>query len=127
MDIQYINAPHARPPSGGYTHVVSVSDVTRTVYVSGQIPVTRDGTVPDTFTAQAELAWANIEAHLRAAGMGLENIVKHTTYLSDRAYRADNEAVRRKVLGDHQPALTIIIADIYDEVWLLEIEAIAVQ
>jgi 2-iminobutanoate/2-iminopropanoate deaminase len=28
-------------------------------------------------------------------------------------------------LGDHRPALTIIIADIYSEEWLLEIEAIA--
>jgi len=30
------------------------------------------------------------------------------------------------VLGDHTPALTIIITDIYAEEWLLEIEAIAV-
>jgi 2-iminobutanoate/2-iminopropanoate deaminase len=30
------------------------------------------------------------------------------------------------VLGDHSPALTIIITGIYDEAWLLEIEAIAV-
>jgi hypothetical protein len=28
-------------------------------------------------------------------------------------------------LGDHRPALTVIIADIYDSQWLLEIEAIA--
>ena len=34
--------------------------------------------------------------------------------------------VRRRVLGDHEPALTVIIADIFDEAWLLEIEAIAV-
>jgi hypothetical protein len=30
------------------------------------------------------------------------------------------------VLGDHRPAITIIITGIYDESWLLEIEAVAV-
>lgn len=29
------------------------------------------------------------------------------------------------VLGGHGPALTVIITGIYDEAWLLEIEAIA--
>jgi hypothetical protein len=29
------------------------------------------------------------------------------------------------VLGDRSPALTIVIAGIYDEAWLLEIEAVA--
>jgi hypothetical protein len=29
------------------------------------------------------------------------------------------------VLGGHSPALTVIIADIFDSAWLLEIEAIA--
>lgn len=45
--------------------------------------------------------------------------------LSDRQYRAANAAVRKEVLGAHTPALTIIITGIYDEEWLLEIEAIA--
>jgi 2-iminobutanoate/2-iminopropanoate deaminase len=31
-----------------------------------------------------------------------------------------------EVLGDHCPALTVIITDIYSEDWLLEIEGIAV-
>jgi hypothetical protein len=33
--------------------------------------------------------------------------------------------VRQEVLGTHRPALTVIITGIYDERWLLEIEAIA--
>ncbi len=58
--------------------------------------------------------------------MSLDNIVKHTTYLSDRQYRDQNSTVRREVLGDRNPALTVVITGIYDEEWLLEIEAIAV-
>ena len=59
--------------------------------------------------------------------MGLGDIVRHTTYLSDRRYRAENSEVRRRVLRDFQPALTVIIAGIFDEAWLLEIEAIAAR
>jgi hypothetical protein len=46
--------------------------------------------------------------------------------LSDRRYRDANSKVRKEILGDMLPALTVIIAEIYDEVWLLEIEAVAI-
>lgn len=36
-----------------------------------------------------------------------------------------NAIVCREVLGGHSPALTVVIAGIFDEKWLLEIEAIA--
>ena len=127
MHIETINAPDAHDRDTAYSQAVAVSGHTRTVYVSGQIPVGPDGVVPDGFTEQAEQAWANVEAQLRATGMGLGNIVHHTTYLSDRRYRAENTEVRRKVLAGYQPALTVIIAGIFDEAWLLEIEAVAVE
>ncbi len=126
MKVEYIAAQDAPDLNSGYAQCVSVTGPHRTVYVSGQIPVRADGTVPTDFAEQAEVAWANVAAQLRAAGLGLEHVVKHTTYLSDRAYRDTYCTVRRRVLGDHDPALTVIIADIFDEAWLLEIEAIAV-
>lgn len=126
MNVELITSIDAYHMNTGYAQCVAVSDAARTVYVSGQIPVRPDGTVPDTFAEQAEQAWANVEAQLRAAGMDLGHVVKHTTYLSDRKHRAEYRQVRRKVLGRHEPALTVIIAEIFDEAWLLEIEAIAV-
>lgn len=57
--------------------------------------------------------------------MSLQDLVKVTVFLSDRQYREANYKVRHEVLGGHSPALTIIIADIYDKAWLLEIEAVA--
>ena len=111
----------------GYSQAVCVTDSKRTVYVSGQIPVRPDGTVPASFKEQAELTWANIEAQLNETGLSLSNIVKHTTYLSKREYREEYSKVRRQILGDLEPALTVIIADIFDEEWLLEVEAIAVS
>lgn len=127
MNVQPINAPDAHNLKTGYSQAVAVAESNRTVYVSGQIPVRADGSVPESFTEQAEQAWANVEAQLKEAGMGLGNIVKHTTFLAERRYRAQNSQVRRKVLGDREPALTVIITGIFDEAWLLEIEAIACE
>lgn len=81
--------------------------------------------MPEGFEAQCRLAWRNVFAVLNDAGMNEHNIVKMTVFLSDRQYRAANARIWREVLGDHWPALTIVITGIYDEVWLLEIEAIA--
>ncbi len=48
-----------------------------------------------------------------------------TTHLGDRGAAEVNTAVRKEVLGNHCPALTVIIAEIFDARWLLEIEVIA--
>lgn len=47
--------------------------------------------------------------------------------LSSRSLRDENSRIRRDELDGAEPALTVIIADIYDDTWLLEIEAIAHQ
>lgn len=112
---------------GSYRHTYEISGPARVVHVSGQIPVAPGGTVPEDFGAQCRQVWANIAAALAHHGMELSDLVKVTTFLSDRAYRAENSAIRREVLGDHAPALTIIIAGIYDDAWLLEIEGIAAR
>jgi len=127
MNIENINSPQAFSLKSGYSQAVAVSGHNKTVYVSGQIPIASDGSVPDSFTEQAEQVWANVEHQLKEAGMGLENIVKHTTYLADRKYTPENSEVRRRVLEGLEPALTVIIAGIFNESWLLEIEVIAVQ
>lgn len=113
--------------TGSYTHGTLVSDARRTVYVSGQVPWARQGAVPADFDSQCRLTWRNVLAVLAEAGMGVQNLAKVTTYLSDRRYREANSRIRDETLGDHRPALTIIITEIYSEEWLLEIEAIAVE
>ena len=125
METRSVNSPEAPGASGGYAQAIEVSGAQRFLFISGQIPVSVEGRVPESFTGQARLVWRNIRAQLESAGMGLENIVKHTTFLSDRRYRSQNSEVRKEFLGDLTPALTVIIAGIYDEAWLLEIEAVA--
>ena len=95
------------------------------LFISGQIPETTEGQVPSGFAAQAELVWHNVIAQLKAGGMGVENLVKVTTFLSSREHAVANREARSKALGSHAPALTVVITGIFDEKWLLEIEAIA--
>jgi 2-iminobutanoate/2-iminopropanoate deaminase len=116
---------HGLEKGSAYCQAHEVSGARRLLFISGQIPVGPDQRVPGDFGSQARLVWAHIADLLAGAGMTLDDLVKVTIFLSDRRYRAENAAVRKEVLGDRAPALTIIIAGIYDEAWLLEIEAVA--
>jgi 2-iminobutanoate/2-iminopropanoate deaminase len=126
LTIDQIN-PAGLPEAGStYTHGTVVGEAQRLVFVSGQPPWARDAPPPDGFEAQCRLAWRNVEQVLIEAGLSLRNLAKITTYLSDRRYGDDNIRIRAEVLGDHVPAITVIIADIYRDEWLIEIEGIAV-
>jgi len=125
MKIRSLESGHAPTAEGGYSQVVEVTGATRTVYISGQIPMNKDGNTPENFSDQARLTWQNIIHQLEAADMTLDNIVKHTTFLSSCQYRDENSRIRQEILGHRKPALTVVIAGIYDEDWLLEIEVIA--
>ncbi|MEV0583629.1 RidA family protein [Nonomuraea sp. NPDC050310] len=115
------------PGGGGYVHSYEITSPARVVHLSGQIPVAPDGSVPEGFAAQCRQVWANVADVLAQHDMTLADLVKVTTFLGDRAYRAENSALRREILGDHAPALTVVITGIYEEAWLLEIEAIAAR
>jgi 2-iminobutanoate/2-iminopropanoate deaminase len=125
MKMQAVNSSSSPAPAGGYSQAVEVVGAQRLLFVSGQIPETVAGEVPTDFPSQARLAWRNVIAQLQAAGMSVENLVKVTVFLSSRDYAMANREIRREVLSSHAPALTVIITGIFDEKWLLEIEATA--
>ena len=97
------------------------------MFISGQVPERCDGTVPEGFEAQCEQAWRNVVEVLAAAGLRVEHLVKVTTFLTDRNQVVANRTIRGRVLGEHQPALTVVIVGTLDSKWLLEIEAIAAE
>ena len=125
MQTRPINAPDAPAPMSNYAQAVEVRGFNRLLLVSGQIPVGADGAVPTDFESQCRLVWANVEAQLRAADMTLDNLIKVTIFLSDRRYNMENRRIRQEIMGSRQIALTAIITGIFDEKWLLEIEAVA--
>jgi 2-iminobutanoate/2-iminopropanoate deaminase len=113
-------------PFGPYSHAVEVPEGSRLLYISGEVGVLPDGTVPDGIEAQTEACWRNIIAVLADAGMGVEDLVKISTYLVRPEDVAAAGAARAKHFGDTRPgSATIIVKALVSPVWLIEIEAVA--
>ena len=127
MKRENVNAKNAPQPRGGYSQAVRLENFERLVFVSGQVPLNSDDVLPDGFEAQARQVWLNIDAQLKAAGMSKADIVKVTMYLSDRHHTMANREIRAEYLGSLAPAMTVVIAGIFDESWLLEVEVVAAQ
>ena len=125
MDLIRHNPASVSPPQGGYSLGLELRPGARLLFISGQIPERLDGSVPTTFDDQCRTVWDNILSVLASAGMSVNHLVKITTYLTDRGQADSNGRIRREVLGEHRPALTVIVAQTLASPWLLEIEAIA--
>jgi 2-iminobutanoate/2-iminopropanoate deaminase len=61
-------------PFGPYSHAVEVPEGSRLLYISGEVGVLRDGTVPEGIEAQAEACWRNIIAILADAERLVQDI-----------------------------------------------------
>nr|WP_249799921.1 MULTISPECIES: RidA family protein [unclassified Bradyrhizobium] len=121
------NPATVHAPAGGYCMGLELTQYRRLLFISGQVPERLDGTVPEGFEAQCEQAWRNLIEVLAAAGLGIAHLVKVTTFLTDRNQLVTNRSIRRAMLREHQPALTVVIVETVDSKWLLEIEAIAAE
>ena len=118
--IETKNAPGAVGPySQGY-------EINGFVFTSGQLPVDpATGVRPEGIAAQAEQCCKNVGAILEAAGMGFEDVVKTTCYLSDISdFAAFNEVYARYFVA--HPARSCVAAQLLPGV-LCEIEAIAAK
>ena len=125
--IRRINSPALSKPAG-FTHVV-VSAGGRTIYVSGQVAVDKDGKVVGTgdFSAQAKQVFENLKVALAAAGAGFGDVVKMNTYVLDMTNAPVLREVRAGYLGADPPASTLVeVRKLAREELLLEIEVIAV-
>ena len=114
-------------PFGDYDHGVEAVDVSRLLYVSRQIGIAPDGTVPEDVAAQIECVWDNIEAVLADAGVTTANIVRTITYMLDADCVPLLAAARQRHLGaDHKAAsTTIVVAGLVRPKWKVEIDAVA--
>ncbi|HVC63428.1 MAG TPA: RidA family protein [Acetobacteraceae bacterium] len=120
------NPPAVRAPTG-YSHGILVEGAMRRLIVSGQVGLAADGGVPATGEGQIAQAFANLRAVLDANGMAITNVVKTTTFLTDRALLPAFRAARGAVFADHAPASTLLfVAGLADPRFMVEIEAEAV-
>ena len=113
---------------GKYSDAVEIRAGARQLHVSGTPGIREDGTVPDDFAEQADLAWKNLIEILQAAGMRVENLVKITQTLLRAEDIPTYVRVRAKYLGEHRPASMLsIVSGLVRPNILFEIEAIAAE
>lgn len=117
----------ARPT--GYSHVVEAQG-NRTVYVSGQVALDRQGNLvgADDMQAQAEQVFQNLQAALAAAGATFDDVVKVTYFLVDISQMQAVRDVRDHYLNPARlPASTAVeVRGLVRKEFLLEVEAVAV-
>lgn len=128
MTVNAINPASMGGAPAAYTNGMQVIGVLQTLYISGQIGIDATGACSSDFAAQTRQAWANVAAILKDAGMTLDNIVKTTIFLVDRADYPTFADIRKDVLKGHKPASTLVyVSGLVRPEWKVEIEAIAVK
>jgi 2-iminobutanoate/2-iminopropanoate deaminase len=88
-----------------------------------------NGKTASSVREQSEQAFRNIVACLEANGMGKEDLVKLTVYLTDAQFVGDYRTARSAVIGDEiQPASTlVIVSGLTTPDFLVEVEAWAAK
>jgi 2-iminobutanoate/2-iminopropanoate deaminase len=95
------------------------------VFTAGQIPaITGLADQPDSFADQVRQTIRNLESVLKAAGSGLEHVVKVNTYLTDPGQLEEYNRVYTEFFGTATPARTSVCVSLWGVA--LEIACVAV-
>jgi 2-iminobutanoate/2-iminopropanoate deaminase len=120
----YRNPTNVHEPIAGYTHQIEISGSGRLLALSGQVGKKEDGTVPDDAAEQLEAALENLLRNLRAADMGVEDLVKITFYLVGEMEAAKRRDVISAKLQGHKPCMTLLyVAGLASPIYKVEIDA----
>ncbi|MGH6885720.1 MAG: RidA family protein [Geminicoccales bacterium] len=126
--IERVTPEAIHAPLANYSHATCVPPGARWLYLSGQLGIAPDGTIPESFEAEAEQCFENIRAILAEAGMGFSDLVRLNTYLTDPADLSAYMAVRDRHVGEPPPASTLLVIQALARPQLrIEIEAVAAQ
>jgi 2-iminobutanoate/2-iminopropanoate deaminase len=128
MPILKHNPPTLYPQYQNYSHAIEISAGSRLLIISGLNGYLPDGkTMPDSFEEQGDIIYQHLGAILASANMTYANIVSLRTYLASPDYDEPNVRLRKKYLGSHQTASTVVCAQLLDPRWKLELEAMAAE
>jgi 2-iminobutanoate/2-iminopropanoate deaminase len=126
MTATFTNPRDVHPPVGPYSHTAAVPAGTELVFISGQVGMRLDGTVPAAFGEQAEVTFQNLRACLAAHGLGVEAVIKLGVFIVPGQDFQLLRAARERHFGAHHPTSTsVYVPQLAAPKFLLEIEAIA--
>jgi len=118
-------------PRGAYSPGVLVEDGgSSTLFVTGQLAVDIEGKVvaPYDVVAQTEFVFQLIGQILEAGGMGFQDVVKVTTYLTHMPDFEKYSPVRNRHFSENKPVSTLLeIKGLAREGCCVEIEVLAMR
>ena len=116
------------PPVGRYVHQIEVTNPTRILFISGQVGMEPDGTVPEDPIDQLGVAMENVIRNLGAAGLGADALTKVTIYAVGEL---DPDRRRREIdehLGAHVSCSTFVyVAGLASPKYKVEVDAWAAE
>lgn len=113
-----------RPPAGHYSPTFAVGDL---VFVSGQLPIDRNG-VPladRPFAEQVAQVLENVRICLESRGLTPHHLAQVRVYVSDIDRWPEFDALYAQWIGDHRPARAVVPVPVLHHGVALEIEAVA--
>ena len=131
-NVEYIDPENTAPAQGLYSHV-GVAPAGKTLFIAGQLSVSRSGAVVGIgdFDAQFRQVFSNLRDVLGGMGLDFRNIVKFTTIFTragdiESFMRLRAEAFPDMFGGSKFPPNTIlVISRLVKSEFLFEVEAIA--
>lgn len=121
---EIISTKDAPQTIGPYSQAVRANGL---VFVSGQVPIdpATQQVINGDVAAQTDRVLQNLSAILRAAGSGLEKVLRSTVFLKDMADFAAMNEVYGRHFTVHPPARSTIQAARLPKDVLIEIDVIA--
>jgi 2-iminobutanoate/2-iminopropanoate deaminase len=118
---QPITVTAAPPQNQTYSQAVRLGDV---IYLSGQLGVRPDGTLPEAFQDQVRQALENVATVLKAAGSDLSLVAKVNIYVTDFSRLREMNEVYPEYFP-HRPAKTTVEIARLDKGAQIEVEVVA--
>lgn len=121
--------PPEWPRPSGYSNGVLAEGF---IFVAGQIGWDESGKLKEGIVEQVRQALLNTVTILREAGAGADQVVRMTWYITDRSlyieHRAEIGAVYREVMGNHYPAMAmVVVKELMEDGAVVEIETTAMR
>jgi 2-iminobutanoate/2-iminopropanoate deaminase len=123
-ELVYTNPPTMAAPGGHYSHAVKAGGF---VFVSGQLPITPDGTKlnESSFEDQARQVLENVAHALKGAGSSTEKLTQVRVYVTDIGSWPAFNAIYAKWSGNVRPARCVVPVPQLHYGFKIEVEAVA--
>jgi len=95
------------------------------VFLAGELPFAKDGSIPSGIEAQAQTVLDSIAATLKGEGLALDDVVSVLVHLFDKKDFAPFNEVYKRYFKEPWPARTTVRVDLLPEGALLEVTVVA--